>query len=460
MIDCEMFEIDSHQQTLLHPDTISIRVRNVDPSTPESEFAWALRRAKQPKSIKCTPPTYRRTESEAEEIVKRMLYREGMVSWELLPPTRGAVREASGMFLTRKDAINALRKLHNAQLPELGNSKLVLRLKPGARSSVPSKVCKAIKQDLGSLEKKLREGSTYVQLTLFPEAPPSVDHTLQISGYHKKDVTRTIYDAMKILVGTVAELNGSVMWHPVFYFPEGVAYLDKVSQQNGVYIHRNLQKPCISIHGGKDATKKALAAVTMRYLEWSGTKHTIRIHPDLSQKVLNSWKAVQEKFGQRAALDVTQQPPSMSIYGSQNDLQVARELLKIRRNSISCDIRHRSIPWPPKTPSVFSDIKASDPPPPTLPSRAARAFTHRDCTAGVVGRALHSGGYRTASRLKKDDIFRDFSSGLPPMEELKLGCDHVECSICDTHDCLFCEDTFQAGRDCLWEHECQIWGVV
>jgi hypothetical protein len=317
-----------------HKTKFSVQVGNLDRRTQRKHFNALLDGANRPDTIVFGKPSHPYSDQEAEKMVKDLLMKEGLESWESIPASGTFRAKATARFPNTDMASQAVQKLHNTKLVALANSRLFLSHITSVKFSIPEEMFQVLLNDIVYLQAQLkRSGHTHLR-SYPPTQALSPYIVLKVSGEDFKAVAEVKSAIERLISGTAAEGNEGPLWDAYFTTAPGLAYLRDLHQRHQVYIHRDVRRRRLALYGSDLSIQTVQEALIDKVKALSELKHTIVLDSVLLQKALSGgWRAIVDEFGKEAAtLDIVHRPMTITIRGSQVDLQNAQALLVMKHN--------------------------------------------------------------------------------------------------------------------------------
>lgn len=306
---------------------ITLAVGNLDISTQKRDIYAVLPSSLHPERINFGDPTYQLSDTKASEKVEALLRRKGGLEsfqWQILPGNSKI--KATATFTDRDDAAEAVRSLNNNPVGGLG--KLLVAHVVSVKYNVPNAIMAAISGDINQLREKNWQNG-YVHLKTYPSAEKPVT-AIRVFGENIKHVAEAKGEIERMLAGHVVMDGDSSLWDPYFMNAMSLGYLNDLSRHHQLYVYRDARKCRLLIYGGSSASRldvervlgakvKALRQIT----------HIIVLNADLLKSAMQGgMRRLKEKFGTAVTLNVSANPKTISLVGSVEEFQEAKELLQ------------------------------------------------------------------------------------------------------------------------------------
>ena len=133
-----------------------------------------------------------------------------------------------------------------------------------------------------------------------------------------------------ILNGEIVRNENGIIWHNFLKTSEGMAQLNRIGSSHGVIVVLDAQKHQIRIHSPHGLAEQTwLDDISKLLQDKPQDTFTIPLDPlQLQAALTGGYKSIAKKLGKdRACLDLTSEPRSIVIYGSEQDAQEAEALL-------------------------------------------------------------------------------------------------------------------------------------
>jgi hypothetical protein len=305
-----------------------IRIGNLDVSTTSHMLERACGKHR-PRVVTFGSSSYSSSAEEIGQAIQRLLSSIGTVeSW--IPSTKGAQSKATATFSTMEQATKAIAEFNGYKLPQLGGSKILLSHMVKAKFSILTSMHTAISPELANVQRSLRS-KNYLEIKSYT----STDKTHRFTALHiisstAQEVGKAKAAVEKILSGHTARGGKDIIWNELFLKPEGMAYLKDLGKQHDVFIYRNARKCVLSLYGS-DENKAIVESLLVKVVHDLAVS-TFKI--DLDDKVplvahQAGYRKIVGKLGKTAArLNVTTSPKTITIYGSSEDADWAKTILR------------------------------------------------------------------------------------------------------------------------------------
>ncbi|TAQ88724.1 hypothetical protein B7494_g2990 [Chlorociboria aeruginascens] len=321
-----------HIPNFRHSATTSstLQMGNLAPGTSDRHFKRLLNGLQNPRKITISKPSYALRGSEAGKIVESLFQVHGDVeSFQNHTTPGGNKMKAIATFTDREGAMRAVSALNMSKVDRLGNSKLFVNHVISVKYNVQTTIINAIQRDLDQLKQRIWQNG-HVHLKSYPPTDPfrSVT-TLRTFGEELKSVAEAKAGIEKLLAGAIIMNGESPLWDPYFLTPASLLYLKSVYIGHSLYIHRDARKLQLLMYGG-DSTKQEATQQTLIEKVYSLRllTHTIVLTPALLKNAMRGgMRKIRKRFGETASLNASHQPKSITIQGSIQDCEVARNLL-------------------------------------------------------------------------------------------------------------------------------------
>ena len=307
-----------------------VKIGNLDIST-TSEMLKGVCGHHQPRVVTFGANSYSFKTEAIGDAIKRLLSSAGTVeAWSVPVSTKGAQIKATATFSTMEQATKAVTELNGHKLPQLGGSKILLSHMVKAKFSILTSMYTAISRELANVQQSLRS-KNYLEVKSY-ESPDEAHRftTLHIISNTAQEVGRAKAAVEKILKGHTARGGRDIIWDELFLKPEGMTYLNDLGKQHDVFIYRNARKCILSLYG--NAERKAIVESTLlKAVEDLGlSTFTIDLEGNLLVAALQGgFRRIVERLGKAAArLNVMTSPKTITIHGSFQDAEWAREILR------------------------------------------------------------------------------------------------------------------------------------
>lgn len=316
---------------------VTLQVGNLDVRTRPRDFKNILQGRLEPEDITVGAPSHNLSSTGAANVVKELLQESGeLESFQSQTlPGSNKVR-ASATFFGREGAINSVKALHNKKVPRLGNSKLFVSNVISVKYNVPITILDSIKPDLDRLKAEFwQEGHTH--LKIYPAADPTKKFTaVRIFGDDAKHVAEAKALLEALFHGSIAMISGSPLWDGYFSTIASVRFLEEIHKTRGVYIRRDSRNPRLLLYGGSSTERSNVEKLLEEKIKsLQELCHEIVLTPPLLKKAMQGgMKRIKGRFGNNAVLNVTKNPKTITITGSDEDLKIANELLVDEKESL------------------------------------------------------------------------------------------------------------------------------
>lgn len=307
-----------------------VKIGNLDISTTSKMLREACGPRK-PREVNFGQSSYSSSTEVIVQAVKRLLSATGTAeTWSEPTSTKGAQIKVTATFSTTEQATKAIALFNGYKLPQLGGSKILLSHMVKAKFSILTPMHTAISPELVNLQQSLRSRE-YLEIRSYP----SIDKahrftTLHIISTKAQDLGKAKAAVEKILNGHTARGGKDIIWNEHFLKPEGMAYLNDLGKQHNVFIYRNARKCILSLYG--DDENKAIVESALLKAAADLAVSTFNIDLDDEVPILAhqaGYRRIVVKLGKTAArLNVTTTPRTITIYGSAQDADWAKGVLR------------------------------------------------------------------------------------------------------------------------------------
>lgn len=307
-----------------------VKIGNLDISTTVKMLNDACGQTR-PRAIIFGERSYSSSTEAIGQAIRRLLSSKGTVeAWIMAPSTNGPRSKATATFSTMEQATKAIAEFNGYKLPQLGGSKCWLSHVVKAKFSIMSSMYNAISLEVAAVQESLRF-SGYLEIKSYQS--PDTAHrfvTLHITSDTAKQVGRAKAAVEKILKGHTVRKGRDIVWHEFFLKPEGMAYLNKLGSDHGVFIYRNAWKCILSLYGNEES--KTVVESTLVKIVDDLAVSTFNIELDEKMPLamqLAGYRRIVEELGKTAArLNVTTSPKTIVIQGSTQDGERAKAILR------------------------------------------------------------------------------------------------------------------------------------
>jgi hypothetical protein len=309
---------------------VTLQVGNLDVRTQKRDLYAVLTGSLNPEKITLGDPSYPLSDTETSENIKSLLRRKGVLEsfqWHVLPGNSKI--KATATFTDRDEAAEAVRSLNNTALRSLGNTKLFVGHVISVKYNVPNAIMDAINRDIDQLRENIWQ-SGHVHLKSYPQTELAKPiSAVRVFGENIKHVAEAKAAMEKMLAGTVVTDGDSALWDPYFLNGKSLTYLNELSRNHNLYVHRDARKSHLLIYGGSPTSRLEVERVlvakirTLRQLT-----HTIILTPELLTRAMQGgMRRLKGRFGTAVTLNVAVHPKVISIAGSVAEVQEAQALL-------------------------------------------------------------------------------------------------------------------------------------
>ncbi|KAF4628087.1 hypothetical protein G7Y89_g10062 [Cudoniella acicularis] len=308
----------------------TLQVGNLDIRTQKTSFDAILHGSMKPQKITLGDPSYRFPDKQAGEHIKGLLQDKGEIdSFEphFLPGNPKV--KATATFINRDAAALAVRSLNNRAQEALGNSKLFVNQVISIKCNVLTCIMETVKDEINRLrEKAWKDG--HVHLKEYP--PPQTSNAItavRVFGDSLEHVRKAKAELDKILAGTVVMDGALPLWDISFSSPASLHYLNELSRDSKLYIHREAQRGRLLIYGGLPAVRLNVERTLVAKIKaLQQLTHTVILTPDLLAKAMQGgMRRLKRRFGASVVLNISTYPKTISIVGSATVVQEAQALL-------------------------------------------------------------------------------------------------------------------------------------
>ncbi len=308
----------------------SIRVGNLDVLTRQSHFYRLLTGEEKPHKVVLGEPSYSLSDTGAASTIESILRSKGDLESFQYHAVLGSVKlKATATFMDRSQAVKAVQSLNNQKLEELGNSKLFVAHLISVKYSVLNIIFDSIGPQLGQLRDGIWQ-SGHVHLKSYPSMDITKPlTTIRLFGEDSKRVAEAKSALEKLLAGSIVMNGETTVWDPFFCTSAAMAYLEQLSNESKLYIHRDMRKSHLVIYGGCPNDQAVAQQSLVSKVESLGRlTHTIILNSELLPRAMKGgWRRIKERFGEASVLDISCQPKKILIRGSAEEFQLAEGLL-------------------------------------------------------------------------------------------------------------------------------------
>lgn len=307
----------------------SVQLGNVDATATEAMIERRMALHLKPTKVVLGKESYVSLPSEPQSSVQALLRQIGTVeSWEASSVVSPTQVKATARFNNSEDARMAVKKLDGKTLSILGNSKLFVRPLVSLKFNVLIDMYNAIQGDFDDLKSQIWD-SGHVHFKAYPATDSSQKTVVvRLYGEDAKPVAKAKSALEKILAGSAAK--GEVrIWNDFFATSAGFSYLKEISRKHMGFIYRDMRKHQLSLYGSAKSKDGMQTALSEKLGDLSRSTHIIPLSAeDLKNALEGGFRRIITRLGkQKASLDVTRRPQTITVIGSENDLALARSLL-------------------------------------------------------------------------------------------------------------------------------------
>jgi hypothetical protein len=308
----------------------TLQVGNLDRGTRERHLEAVFTGAVKPVRITLGDPSYALSDTQASETIETLLGDKGGLEsfqWQVLPGNYKI--KATATFTDRDEAAEAVRSLNNTTLRSLGSTKLFVGHVVSVKYNIPSVIMEAIRSDIDELRENIWQ-TGHIHLKSYPQ----VDQTkpiiaVRIFGESIKHVAEAKAAMEKMLAGYVVMNGGTTLWDPYFLNGKSLGYLNELSRDYKLYIHRDARRCRLLVYGGLPSARAEIERLLLiKLAALQQHTHTFVLTPDLLKRAMQGgMRRLKEKFEGAVTLNISPNPKSISIAGSAADVQEAQSLL-------------------------------------------------------------------------------------------------------------------------------------
>lgn len=308
----------------------TLQVGNLNSRTQKRDLEAVLTGQLHPDKITLGEPSYPLSDTRASEIVESLLRSKGGLEsfqWHVLPGNSKI--KATATFSDRDEAAETVRSLNNLTLRRLGGTKLFVSHVISVKYNVPIAIMDAISSGIDQLRESIWQ-TGHIHLKSYPQTDPAKPIiAIRVFGESIKHVAEAKTAMEKMLAGTVVMNGDSTLWDPYFLNAKSLAYLNELSREHKLYLHRDARKCRLLIYGGlPDARAEVERLLLAKTREFQQHTHTIILTPELLTRAMQGgMKKLKGRFGPAVTLNVSANPKTIAIAGSLGDVQEARAML-------------------------------------------------------------------------------------------------------------------------------------
>lgn len=240
------------------PRLYPVQIQGLSPETTKqdlaNDFIWT-------KEVVMGSLSYELSKSDAGAEVQRLLIREGELSlFHIHDSDHPRYTKATASYRNLMHARNALRNLHDIEIPGLGGARLYLNQRVAVEFVIASELYTRIRADVELLSHH-GSATNYVRSTITKLTEPFEAFRLRIEGPDAQSVVKMRSATEQILAGRVAMDGDQPIWHDFFLHSAGKLYLEDLWEGRGVYIKADPRKHELRIYGsafGKEKIDRTL----------------------------------------------------------------------------------------------------------------------------------------------------------------------------------------------------------
>ncbi|CZR68195.1 uncharacterized protein PAC_18094 [Phialocephala subalpina] len=327
-LDCS---IQQNHGTFRNPRiTWTLQVSNLHMSTSDRDLLGLLSGNVRPNGITLGRPSYSCSEAKSAEVVEALL-REvgGLESFQHSAIEGSSKMKAMAHFSEREKAAEAVRRLHDTKVPELGDTKIFIAHVISVKYNVLNGIIKAMQSEIDKL-RDISWKESHVQLRTYPQTDLRKPFTtLRVSGENLKSVAKAKAALEKLLAGTKVVSKDSSAWDPYLLELGTLVFLNELSNRYGLYIHQDARNSQLVIYSTSPASLDEVERILAeRISTMQKTAHSVILSPELLKNAMQGgMQRLKARFGNAAKLNVSASPKTITIIGSKTDLEEARALL-------------------------------------------------------------------------------------------------------------------------------------
>ena len=310
-----------------------VKAGNLDVSTNPQMLKEAC--GSEPRNVTFGDNSYSLSTEEVCRAVRQILSFVGTIeSWNLSSSTKNNQSKATATFSTMRQATDAISEFNGYKLPELGGSKIYLSNIVKANFSILSSMYDVISLEIETVRQRFGS-KEYLEIRSYMSNDRMGKYTtLQIISNNVQAAGKAKAAVQKILLGHTARGGKGLVWHEFFLNPGGVACLNDLGKRYNVFIYRNARKRILSLYGD-DGNKAIVESALIKMVDdLTVSNFKIRLDtesPEFAHQA--AYRKIIEKLGRGAVrLDIAARPRTISIHGSSDDADWARNILKEGRD--------------------------------------------------------------------------------------------------------------------------------
>lgn len=310
----------------------SVQIGNLSVSTKSPDIRHFLRGKLLPEEIVMGKLSYSLNTTAAENSVRNALEGKGKLdSWEPNGSISSTKVKAVARYQNANDARDAVRTLHQSKIPALGNSRIFVNLIQSVKFLILTQVLSALGEDLADL-KRHAWSTSHVQIKTYPPEMGKASTVLRIYGEDAQSVAKTKSSLERLLEGVVASHKCQPIWHQFVTGPQGLLFLKALIDKHGGFVYRDLRKSKLRLYGSPPQQEELHKSLIEKVKSLLRQEFQITLdHETLSMALKGGFQRIVLKLGKEPAkLNITKNPKTITILGSEQDRDTAYRLLNER----------------------------------------------------------------------------------------------------------------------------------
>lgn len=275
------------------------------------------------------------SEAETCSLVKSQLLKYGSLeSFETSHTLSASRMKALARFTDASHAQAAVTALSRTRIPNAGGAKLYVNL----IASVKFLVLKDLFEIIADGIKDLQKWANPVRVNTYPPERDGKPVVVRLIGDDMNAVSKAKAAFEALTKGEIIlDHDGYPCWDDFLASGAGLAYLRDLNQPGRLFVYRDMRRRRLVVHGSTLSFEATRQAVLAKVKGLSEMLHCIPLAPDLLRRALTGgFRRVVESMGKdKAKLDITTKPPSITVQGSPSDLERAKALLILESSELN-----------------------------------------------------------------------------------------------------------------------------